>query len=231
MTSRKQLITLQRKWFPAKTTSLRCSFATRLSATLEWRSSQRRRADSRHNDIEETNRSRRMTYTTNDLFSELNIVNMHVHPCLGLVSCDVLLPARRRLTGKRRVAIVCQPNFGWQLWKPNEYICVYFYWPPGPNPVVTIINKGWAGLEAKHLQAQCTVKSCIKAAAYVQFFNFLVQLLFKCSFYLRAAYMQNPESAKPEKEVWHMLTKSKTWHCDCSTIISNVNKHFACEKR
>ena len=49
-----------------------------------------------------------------------------------------------------------------------------------------------------------SVKSCIKAAAYVQFFNFLVRLLFKCGFYLRAAYMQSPESAKPEKAAWHM---------------------------
>ena len=44
-----------------------------------------------------------------------------------------------------------------------------------------------------------TVKSCIKAAAYVQFFNFLVRLLFKCGFYLRAVYVQKPESAKPVK--------------------------------
>ena len=49
-----------------------------------------------------------------------------------------------------------------------------------------------------------TVKSCIKAAADVQFFNFLVRLLFKCGFYLRAAYMQSPESAKPVNAVWHM---------------------------
>ena len=41
------------------------------------------------------------------------------------------------------------------------------------------------------------VKSCIKASAYVQFFNFLLRLLFKCGFYLRVAYMQNPEPAKP----------------------------------
>ena len=39
----------------------------------------------------------------------------------------------------------------------------------------------------------------------MQFFNFWVRLLFKCGFYLRAAYMmQNPESAKPVKAVWHM---------------------------
>ena len=42
-------------------------------------------------------------------------------------------------TGKRHV--VCQPKFGWQLWKRNGYICVYFYWPPGPNPVVTISRR------------------------------------------------------------------------------------------
>ena len=56
------------------------------------------------------------------------------------------LPVRRsaappltRVTGKRH--IVCQPKFGWQLWKRNGYICVYFYWPPGPNPVVTISTR------------------------------------------------------------------------------------------
>ena len=49
-----------------------------------------------------------------------------------------------------------------------------------------------------------TVKSCIKAAAYDQLFNFLVRLPFKCGFYLRTAYMQSPESAKPAKAVWHM---------------------------
>ena len=41
--------------------------------------------------------------------------------------------------GKRRV--VCQPKFGCQLWKRNGYICVYFYWPPGANPVVTISTR------------------------------------------------------------------------------------------
>ena len=48
-----------------------------------------------------------------------------------------------------------------------------------------------------------TVKPCIKAATYVQFFNFLVRLLFKCGFYLRVAYMQFSESAKPIKAFWH----------------------------
>ena len=49
-----------------------------------------------------------------------------------------------------------------------------------------------------------TIKWCIKAAAYVQFFNFLARLLFKCGFYLRAVYMQCPESAKPLKASRHM---------------------------
>ena len=62
----------------------------------------------------------------------LGVVNMHVY----LLSCGVLLSARRGLTGKRRG--VCQPNFGWQLWKRNGYICVYFYWPPGSNCCVNI---------------------------------------------------------------------------------------------
>ena len=35
-----------------------------------------------------------------------------------------------------------------------------------------------------------TVNSCMKAAAYVQIFNFLVRLLFKCGFNLRAAYVR-----------------------------------------
>ena len=36
--------------------------------------------------------------------------------------------------------------------------------------------------------------SCIKAAAYVQLFNFLVQLLFKCGFSLRATYNKYAKS-------------------------------------
>ena len=35
---------------------------------------------------------------------------------------------------------------------------------------------------------QLYVKLCIKVAAYVQFFNVLVRLLFKCGFYLKSAY-------------------------------------------
>ena len=48
------------------------------------------------------------------------------------------------------------------------------------------------------------VKSCIKAAAYMQVFNFL------CGFYSSAAFIwgwlicKNPESAKSVKAVWYM---------------------------
>ena len=40
--------------------------------------------------------------------------------------------------------------------------------------------------------------------AQAPFFNFLVRLLFKCGFCLRAAYMRSPESATPIKAVWHV---------------------------
>ena len=61
----------------------------------------------------------------------------------------------------------------------------------------------WRNRSLETVQAQ-KKKYCIKAAAYEKFFNFLVRFLFKCSFYLRAAYMQSHESAKPVNEVWHM---------------------------
>ena len=53
-------------------------------------------------------------------------------------------------------------------------------------------------------ETSTTVQSCIKAAANVQFLNFLVRLLFKCGFHLRVAHMQSPGSAKPVKAVWHV---------------------------
>ena len=41
----------------------------------------------------------------------------------------------------RESHVVSKPNFGSQLWRRNGYTCVYFYWPPGPNPVVTILTR------------------------------------------------------------------------------------------
>ena len=74
-----------------------------------------------------------------------------------------------------------------------------------------------------------TVKSCIKAAAYVQFFNILVQLLFKCGFYSRAA-MQCSWSAKPVKAVWHdvaLTLKAKLDFVMVTAAFQNVNKQFS----
>ena len=47
-----------------------------------------------------------------------------------------------------------------------------------------------------------TVKSCINAAAYVQFFNFLVRIQVRLLF--EVAFTQSPESAKPVKAFGHM---------------------------
>ena len=88
VTFRNQLIAQQRNEFHPR--QLRCSrLRSSAFSVTEWRSSQRRRADS-----EDTTASKRRTvqrtYNTSDFFS-VNIVNMHVHLCLGVVSCDVLL--------------------------------------------------------------------------------------------------------------------------------------------
>ena len=141
VTSRNQVDRSATKWCPAKTTSM--LLRSSAFSVTEWRSSQRRRADSRHHNIEETNRPRRRTYNTS-VFSEFNIVNMHVH----LLSCDVLLPARRRLTCKRRV--VSKPNFGSQLWKRNGL----FLLAPRPKSRRHHINNGWAWFEASAVTAR-----------------------------------------------------------------------------
>ena len=86
------------------------------------------------------------------------------------------------------------------------------------------------------------VKLCIKAAAYVQFFNFLLRLLIKCGFYSRADDMQCFESGTlggSEKErkflsfslpPRHMYSESATLNCECNKIVWNVNKHFGMRK-
>ena len=73
-------------------------------------------------------------------------------PCTNLATfrtrADVPLPVRSDVPqcrhsreSLRESHVVSKPNFGWQLWRRNGYICVYFYWPPGPNPVVTISTR------------------------------------------------------------------------------------------
>ena len=54
------------------------------------------------------------------------------------------------------------------------------------------------------------VKSCTKAVAFVQFFNFLVRLLFECGFYSRAACMQYSDYTKPVKAVRNRKNESET---------------------
>ena len=58
-------------------------------------------------------------------------------------------------------------------------------------------------------------------------FQLLVRLLFKCGFYLRAANMQNPESAKPVKAVKCTCIMTLWWFQNHFNVI----KHLACEKR
>ena len=169
MTSRNQVDRSATKWCPAKTTSMLLrSSAFRVT---EWWSSQRRRADSRHHDFEETNRPRRRTYNTSVFSADRSSTSS---TCTWTyVSCDVLLPARRRLTCKRRV--VCKPNFGSQLWKRNGYICAYFYWPPSPNPVVTISTRVGPGSRLAR-----GVNVCLVLPTCNQFIN---NFLFVCSFF------------------------------------------------
>ena len=111
----------------------------KFTSTKSWLSS------SRHYDIEETNRTRRRTYNTSDLFSEFNIVKMNVHLCLGLVSCDVLLPARRLITANDALSVsqILADNF-------ENVMVTYASILTGPRPKSRRrhINKGWAWFEA-----------------------------------------------------------------------------------
>ena len=69
--------------------------------------------------------------------------------------------------------------------------------------------------------------------AYVQFFNFLLWLLFKCGFYSRAAYMQFSYFVKPVKAVWHNGTytvKAKLDFVNVTKLFQNVNKHVGMQK-
>ena len=68
VTSRNQVDRSATKWCPAKTTSM--LLRSSAFSVTEWRSSQRRRADSRHHDIEGTNRPRRRIYMYNTSSSD-----------------------------------------------------------------------------------------------------------------------------------------------------------------
>ena len=81
-----------------------------------------------------------------------------------------------------------------------------------------------------------TEKSCIKAAAYVPFFNFLVWILFECGLYSRAAYMHCSGSAKPGKAVWPILARcdmyseSELDFVIVTKLLQNVIKRFGMQR-
>ena len=81
---------------------------------------------------------------------------------------------------------------------------------------------------------QYTVNSCIKAAGYVQLFNFLMWLLFKCGFYSRVALYAMFSVCKTRESVWHDVTrtvKAKLDSVDAKKVLQNVNKHLGMQKR
>ena len=138
MTSRNQLIAQQRNDFRPR--QLRCSLSARLSASRS----------EVHIDEELTLKFKTLRHRTDEPYKTKDI--QHQRPLLGVQHrqderaptprpCELWrsAPGTSAHHGKRRV--VCQPNFGWQLWKRNGYICVYFNWPPGPNPVVAISTR------------------------------------------------------------------------------------------
>ena len=64
--------------------------------------------------------------------------------------------------------------------------------PPPPPPAKIAQNtKKKDFIHTRHNSTGIYYRKVVytKATAYVQFFNFLMQLLFECGFYLRAAYM------------------------------------------
>ena len=83
------------------------------------------------------------------------------------------------------------------------------------------------------ISVQTTEKSCIKAAAFVQVFNCLMRLLFKCGFYSRVAYMQCCESAKLAKGALHDVkctVKVKLDFVNLTKLFQNANEHFGMQK-
>ena len=100
--------------------------------------------------------------------------------------------------GQRRTLFFLTHTNSANLWKFRFYKRLFYACVNGRHQVTKIGNYE-PGKNAiakisriRKFVVYSSVKSCIKAVACVQFFNFWVRLLFKCSIYLRAAYMQNP---------------------------------------
>ena len=83
------------------------------------------------------------------------------------------------------------------------------------------------------ISVQTTEKSFIKAAAFVQFYNCLMHLLFKCGFYSRVAYMQWCECEKLVKGALHDVkcrVKVKLDFVNVTKLFQNANEHFGMQK-
>ena len=168
MTSRNQLIAQQRNDFRPR--QLRCSLSARLSASRS----------EVHIDEELTLKFKTLRHRRDEPYKTKDI--QHQRPLLGVQHRQDerartprpselwrSAPGTSAHHGKRRV--VCQPNFGWQLWKRNGYICVYFNWPPGPNPVVAISTRVGPGSRLcwhSHfcLSHRCRDTDCVTCAIY-----------------------------------------------------------------
>ena len=74
---------------------------------------------------------------------------------------------------------------------------------------------------------RATVKSFFKAAAYVQFLNFLVRLLFKCGSYSRAVSM-DPDNIQCSESAERVKTDSHM--CSDSATLRMLQKSFKCEQ-
>ena len=164
MTSRNQLIAQQRNDFRPR--QLRCSLSARLSASRS----------EVHIDEELTLKFKTLRHRRDEPYKTKDI--QHQRPLLGVQHrqderapmprlCELWrsAPGTSAHHGKRRV--VCQPNFGWQLWKRNGYICVYFNWPPGPNPVVAISTRVGPGSRLLRLGASPALFHASTSAIFV----------------------------------------------------------------
>ena len=77
--------------------------------------------------------------------------------------------------------------------------------------------------EINHCTLVTTVKLCIKAAAFVQFFNFLVRPLFKDGLYAMFWACKTRESSLAQS---YMYSESETWLCECHKIVSKCKQTF-----
>ena len=137
-------------------------------------------------------------------------------PCFISVGCQGLISWRREPARSVENIFQVRSCLAWMFYE-IDYVCAVHVWVGAPGssrnkacrsilPVNHRLRWGYKqSLTAYHEVVYKSRSFCaifqLFGAASIQ-----VRLLFKCGFYLRAAYMhmQNPESAKPVKAVWHM---------------------------